>query len=357
MNVGDIVDEKYQLESEIGQGSFGTVFLAKQVQIDRTVALKVLLPWVKADQAMRHRFRREAKLASVLRNEHTIDIFDFGETSEGDLYIVMEYLEGAPLDVVLKEEVSMNPSRVKHIALQTLHSLQEAHDKGIVHRDLKPDNIFLCNNALQKDFVKVFDFGIAKIVGGGQGALKETTKLTVTGGTVGTPVYMSPEQCRGQDLSPASDIYSLGIVLYECLTGTVPFEDSNPVQTMMMHNNAEVPPLPDELASTEVGKAIMKSLNKKISDRFATADAFAAALKGEQIPEEKPGASVTHPNESSRTPVETGSGSSSTSRPSPVSGSSQPAAQIAGIPLWAALLGVLVLGVFIGVGVFLILQK
>jgi len=293
MKVGDTVDGRYLIEAELGRGSFGTVYQARQTAFDRKVALKVLLPWVSADQAMRHRFKREAQLASRLKSSHTIDIFDFAESQDGALYIVMEYLEGEPLDALLKRESRLAPERVASIGAQTLESLDEAHRIGIVHRDLKPDNIFVCNNAAQEDFVKVFDFGIAKIIGSGQGQLKETTKLTVTGGTVGTPVYMSPEQCRGQELTPASDFYSLGIVLYESMVGKVPFEDPNPVQTMMAHNSRPVPPLPPELADTPLGRAVMKSLAKLPDQRFLSAAEFRAAILGEATPVDLRSSSVS----------------------------------------------------------------
>ncbi|MEK6233583.1 MAG: serine/threonine protein kinase, partial [Planctomycetales bacterium] len=179
---------------------------------------------------------------------------------------------------ILRDEGKLSVERTAHIAKQALQSLAEAHKKQVVHRDLKPDNIFLCNNEGQQDFVKVFDFGIAKIIGDGAGMIEDNTKLTVAGGTVGTPVYMSPEQCRGQELTAASDLYSLAVVLYECINGKVPFEDANPVQTMMMHNSTPVPPLPPEIQNEKLGQAIMKALNKKADDRFESAEAFSHFL-------------------------------------------------------------------------------
>ena len=158
-------------------GSFGGVYRARQTTIDRLVAIKVLQPRGKVDDEMKQRFKREAKLSSHLNSPHAIRIYDFGETEEQKMYIVMEYLDGLPLDALLRKEGPMPPGRVTNLVQQVLDSLGEAHKLGIVHRDLKPDNIFVCNNATQTDFVKVFDFGIAKVITGGQGGtLKETAK-------------------------------------------------------------------------------------------------------------------------------------------------------------------------------------
>jgi serine/threonine-protein kinase len=195
------------------------------------------------------------------------------------MFIVMEYLEGLPLDKLLRQEGAMSVERVTHIVRQILDSLIEAHKLGIVHRDLKPDNIFVCNSSTQRDFVKVFDFGIAKVVGGaGSGTLKETAKLTMIGGTVGTPAYMSPEQCCGEDLTQASDLYSLSIVIYELLSGMLPFEDANPVRTMMKQINEPPAPLPVHLATTALGKAMLRSLSKSPVDRFPSGVEFLEAL-------------------------------------------------------------------------------
>lgn len=280
MEVGTVIDGKFKIEKELGRGSFGGVYRAKQMNIDRTVALKLLQPRGKADNEMRQRFKREAKLSFELRSPHSIRIHDFGETQSGQMFIVMEYLEGLPLDKLLRQEGAMSPERVTRIVRQILDSLIEAHQLGIVHRDLKPDNIFVCNNATQTDFVKVFDFGIAKVVGGGgAGTLKETAKLTMIGGTVGTPAYMSPEQCCGETLTQASDLYSLAIVIYELLTGKLPFEDANPVRTMMKQINESPPPLPAHLANTALGKATMRTLAKGPTDRFPSGVEFLEALE------------------------------------------------------------------------------
>ncbi|MEL6181046.1 MAG: serine/threonine-protein kinase, partial [Myxococcota bacterium] len=272
MQPGDVIEGKYKIEAKLGQGSFGAVYRATQTSIGRTVAIKVLIPRSQNDDELRHRFRREAKLSSQLNSPHTINIHDFGTLQDNRMYIVMEFLEGMPLDRLIKKEKRLAPARAARIAQQTLLSLGEAHALGIVHRDLKPENIFICDNMPTPDYVKVFDFGIAKVVTGGKGGtLKETAKLTMAGGTVGTPAYMSPEQCYGKQLTGSSDLYSLGIVMYEMVTGRLPFENANPVQTMMRQINDPPPPLPPEIAETKLGQAIIHALEKKPENRFKTA--------------------------------------------------------------------------------------
>ena len=280
MQPGEVLYGKYHIESKLGQGSFGAVYRARQTPIDRTVAIKVLIPRSQNDEELRHRFKREAKLSSQLNSPHSIKIHDFGELEDNRMFLVMEFLEGTPLDKMIKQERAMPPMRVARIAHQVLLSLDEAHKLGIVHRDLKPENIFICSNMQTHDFVKVFDFGIAKVVTGGKGGtLKETAKLTMAGGTVGTPAYMSPEQCYGKALTGVSDLYSLGIVMYEMLTGRLPFENANPVQTMMRQINDPPPAMPEAIAATGLGQAVMKVLEKKPEGRFVDAAEFAQAVE------------------------------------------------------------------------------
>ncbi len=377
LQLGQIFQGKYIIEREVGRGSFGAVYLAREEGRPEPLAIKVLLPWVREDKETRHRFRREAKLATHLTNAHNVRVFDFGETDDGDLYIVMEFLEGLPLDQVLAEEGILPPERVERIVRQTLISLGEAHQLGIIHRDLKPPNIFICTTPEGDDLVKVFDYGIAKIVGGEHpGSLKETTKLTVRGGLVGTPVYMSPEQCRGEPLTGASDLYSLGIVMYELLTGDVPFEHANPVQVMIMHNNAEVPPLPNSLQESLLGRVMRRALQKDVTKRFRTAEEFREALEGllnlDEISSTRETTADTPESAYRATeilpPLEPGSLSgevngdgyfepSSQERPGVQTGQSEPNA--AHIPIWVWFLVagfVLMFGLVVVLG-FLVIQK
>lgn len=282
MQSGTMIGGRYRVEREIGRGSFGIVYLADDLQSGEPRAIKILLPWAAQNESLRHRLRREAKLASHLTGPHIVRIYECDEAADGNVYLVMEYLEGRELDLELRDYGPLSPDRTAAIATQVLDALTEAHTLGVIHRDLKPNNIFLCTDRDARDFVKVFDFGIAKV--SGSGSLMETAKLTLQGGVMGTPVYMSPEQCRGEALTPASDFYSLGIVLYELLTGQVPFDDKNPVQILLMHNNQPVPPLPNNLARTALGTAISRALEKDPLDRFASAADFAAAIAGQDIP-------------------------------------------------------------------------
>ena len=283
LQTGVIFQDRYRIQCEVGRGSFGIVYAAEDLQNGQTVAVKILLPWTRTNESLRHRLKREAKLTRLLKSPHAVRILDLEEVPGGDLYIVMEFLSGEELSQVLLREKRLSPQRTAEIARQTLDALGEAHALGVIHRDLKPSNIFICRNPDGSDMVKVLDFGIAKVAGTEDGkGLAETTRLTSPGGVLGTPTYMSPEQCRGESLTPASDFYSLGIVLYELVTGRLPFDDPSAVQVLMLHNTAPLPPLPVELARTALGRAITRSLEKDPRTRFQSAAEFAAALDPSQ---------------------------------------------------------------------------
>jgi serine/threonine-protein kinase len=244
MQDGQIFQQRYRIQREVGRGSFGIVYAADDLQSGQTVAIKILLPWVRGDEGLRHRLKREARLTRMLASPHAVRIFDLDETPDGDLFIVMEFLDGQELNMLLAREGRLKPERAVEIGRQALEALGEAHRLGVIHRDVKPHNIFICRGGSGGDQVKVLDFGIAKVAGTGDGSgLMETTRLTAPGNILGTPAYMSPEQCRGEALTAASDFYSLGVVLYEMATGHVPFHDNNPVQVLMLHNMQPVPPL------------------------------------------------------------------------------------------------------------------
>lgn len=293
LQTGVVFQDRYRVQCEVGRGSFGIVYAAEDLQNGQTVAVKVLLPWTRANESLRHRLKREAKLTRLLKSPHTVRILDLEEIPGGDLYIVMEFLAGEELSQLLKREKRLSPARASEIARQTLDALGEAHAMGVIHRDMKPHNIFICRNPDDSDMVKVLDFGIAKVAGTEDGSgLTETTRLTVPGGVLGTPHYMSPEQCRGEPLSPASDFYSLGIVLYELVTGRLPFDDPSAVEVLMLHNTAPPPPLPPEIAPTALGRAIVRSLEKDPRARFHTAAEFMAAISSSNFqPAMKPSVS------------------------------------------------------------------
>jgi serine/threonine-protein kinase len=280
LTAGQTLNDRYEIHREIGRGSYGVVYLVRDQATGETLAVKVLHPWADADEAIRRRLQREAKLTGMLNSPSAVRVYDLQQMPDGRLFIVMEYLDGRELSEVLRHEGPFRPKRVAQIARQILDALFEAHQLGVIHRDLKPQNIMLCGTSGETDIVKVLDFGIAKVAGPADGGIRESTKLTVQGGVLGTPVYMSPEQCRGLPLTPASDIYSLGVVLYELLTGHPPLDDPNPVRVMMLHHQTPPPPLPPAVGETLIGRAVMRALEKDPARRFASAAEFRMAIDG-----------------------------------------------------------------------------
>ncbi len=209
----------YVVRKKVGQGGMGAVYLAEHPRIGRQVAIKVLLPELSKNPQVVQRFFTEAKSSSEIRNQHIIDILDFGELSDGLSYIIMEWLEGQSLRDALRAG-KFDLDRAVHIAIGIGRALGSAHARGIVHRDLKPDNIFLIPRGDDPDFVKVLDFGIAKLMQQEESAHDIKTQ---TGALIGTPAYMSPEQCRGQAVDQRTDIYALGVIMYNMFTGKQPF--------------------------------------------------------------------------------------------------------------------------------------
>ncbi len=246
----------------------GLVYRARHTVLNKLLAVKVLRPDVSGDEEIMKRFRQEAQSASAIGNQHIIDISDFGTLPDGATYFVMEYLDGQDLTGAI-EGGALNEGRAIHIMGQLCRALAAAHEGGIVHRDLKPDNIFLIHRGDDQDFVKVLDFGIAKVGSG-------TQKLTKAGQVFGTPHYMSPEQCAGRGIDHRTDIYAMGVILYEMVCGRVPFDADNlmGVLTQHMYENP-IPPreLPPPAASVSSGleAVILKCLAKAPEGRYATA--------------------------------------------------------------------------------------
>ena len=211
----------YVVRRKVGEGGMGTVYLAEHPRISRRVAIKVLHPEMQRTPGAAARFLTEARASSEIRNEHVIEILDFGEIQEGEPYLTMEWLEGSTLGERLRQEGKLPFARALHVLEGAGRALSAAHAKGVVHRDLKPDNVFLVERNGDRDFVKVLDFGIAKIVQR-EGSLANFR--TQTGAVLGTPPYMSPEQGNGAaGIDHRSDIYSLGVMAYELVTGRLPF--------------------------------------------------------------------------------------------------------------------------------------
>jgi serine/threonine protein kinase len=279
--VGRTLDEKYRLDEQLGTGGMGTVYRATHLLIDRPVAIKVLNPRYVEDEAAQTRFRREARAAGRLQHANAVTVTDFGTTSDGLVYIVMELLEGQTLRDVLAREAPLDVARAVSIMLQISSAVAAAHAAGIIHRDLKPANIFIVQRKDAPPFVKVLDFGIAKLAAE---ALDDDddpqVTLTQVGAMIGTPRYMSPEQCDGASLTPAADVYSLGIILYEMLTGTTPFNGTSPLAIAIKHSSQQ-PRSPREFVATipaALESVVLHTLEKSPESRPQDAEAFRQEL-------------------------------------------------------------------------------
>ncbi|HYO99820.1 MAG TPA: serine/threonine-protein kinase [Pyrinomonadaceae bacterium] len=276
---GQVLDEKYRLDRRLGEGGMGTVYHATHLLIDRPVAVKVLHPRFVEDEAAQERFRREARAAGRLRHTNAVTVTDFGRTAEGFVYIVMELLEGRNLREVLAFESPMEGGRAVALMLPVAAAVEAAHESGVIHRDLKPANIFIVQPKNAPPVVKVLDFGIAKLAADTVDD-SEQNALTQTGVMIGTPRYMSPEQCDGAHLTPASDVYSLGIILYEMLTGTTPFTGPSPLAVALQHSS-KPPRRPTELVPNippELERIVLHALEKNPLNRPPDAGAFRREL-------------------------------------------------------------------------------
>jgi serine/threonine-protein kinase len=272
--VGRTLNNRYLVKRKIGEGGFGAVFEGMQVATERPVALKVLHPQSLSDPTVVARFRREAESCSKLRNPHTVVIYDFDQTEDGVLYLAMELVRGQSLQDIQRAFGMVPVERCLRILDQVADALGEAHAKGIVHRDMKPENIMV-EERDGEDFVKVLDFGIAKIKSGDGG--KDAPALTAIGQTVGTLEFMSPEQLRGKPLDGRSDIYALGMVSYEMLTGELPFNKSKSTTEIIQFHLQEPPPPPSSLKPEAgipevVDELVQKMCAKSRDDRHTTTD-------------------------------------------------------------------------------------
>jgi serine/threonine-protein kinase len=275
--VGATLDHKFRLDEKVGEGGMGKVYRATHVYLNQTVAVKVLHHHLSSDEVALERFRREARAAAQIHHPNAIAVTDFGVTQEtGMAYLVMEFLEGVELRQKLYNDKKLSFEEVFYIAQQTCAALDAAHARGIIHRDLKPDNIWLLPSEDGIPRVRVIDFGIAKLR-----ASAEMSQLTKQGMLIGTPFYMSPEQCRGEELDARSDIYSLGVIIYEMLTGNVPFQSSTPIGVLLKHVNEAPPPMyqsrPDIPASVE--EVVLRALRKRSEDRQVSAAQLAQEME------------------------------------------------------------------------------
>ncbi|MFT7625358.1 MAG: serine/threonine protein kinase [Myxococcota bacterium] len=275
--IGKTIDNRYTISRSIGEGGMARVYQAAQTVLGRDVALKILHPHISQKSVAVSRFFREARAAAQLRHTNTIRVFDAGSSADGLVYMAMELLHGHTVNSVILREGRLQVRRAIRIAVQICMSLAEAHDRGLVHRDLKPENIFLTREVGRRDLVKVLDFGIVKLMDD-----PELLHLTTTGSTPGTPYYMSPEAGMSKPVSPRSDLYSLGVILFEMLTGKRPFEATNPVQVVVQHLT-EPPPYmnavaPEAAISERLEVIVARLLAKDPEQRYATAYDVAEAL-------------------------------------------------------------------------------
>ncbi len=281
--VGETLDGRYFVQRKIGEGGMGVVFAVRHAVIERPLAVKVLKREVMRDDATLRRFVQEARAASRIGHPNIVDVTDFGKTPEGLTYCVMEFVDGQTLSHTIRYASPFPLVRVIRIAAQIARALGVAHDKGIVHRDLKPENVFLVDRDGRPDFVKIVDFGIAKVAPLPGDANPNQPRLTKVGSVFGTPEYMAPEQAAGRgDTDGRVDIYALGVIVYEMLTGRVPHKGDSMVRTLAMQMlDPIVPPSlarPDLPISPEVEAVVMMALAKKRDQRYQTMGELLAAL-------------------------------------------------------------------------------
>ncbi|HEV8551383.1 MAG TPA: serine/threonine-protein kinase [Polyangiaceae bacterium] len=278
----EILGGQFRVLEKIGTGGMGSVYKASQPAMNRMVAIKILHPKLAGRKDLTSRFRREARAMSQLTHPNTAKVFMYGEAEEdGSLYIVMELLEGKNLNQTVRKEGPMPMERAIPILIQVCGALQEAHDLGIVHRDLKPENIFLSKQGGIIDYPKVLDFGLAKVTE--RQMQPGSVILTQEGMVFGTPEFMSPEQAQGRVLDARSDIYSLAVILYEVLTGKLPFSARTPMEYIQKHVMEPATPLnervPERKFPRGLEEVLGRALKKKPDERFQSAAEFGEALR------------------------------------------------------------------------------
>ncbi|MEP7122033.1 MAG: protein kinase [Byssovorax sp.] len=273
--VGQIVEGRYKVERIVGKGGMGTVYAVRHIVVGKVAAMKVLKTGVERADGVLQRFVREAQTANLVKSRHIVEITDFGQLANGLFYVVMELLEGEDLTRAMKPG-KLGRADLVHIFVQVAEALALAHEKGIVHRDLKPDNVFLVNESGDPRFVKLLDFGIAKVMAGDN----PSAGLTETGVILGTPYYMSPEQARAEVVDHRSDIYALGVMMYRAFTGRLPFVADSTMGVLTRHLT-EIPELPSRLNNVDPAteRMIMRCMEKRREARYQSMTEVADALR------------------------------------------------------------------------------
>lgn len=274
--INRVLSDRYRILQKLGEGGMGVVYLAEHVVIEKKIALKILFPDLTRRSDLVQRFMQEAKSASRINHENVIDITDFGQSPEGYVFIAMEYLVGQDLGQLLKASGPLPWTRAQPIILQIVKALRAAHERGIVHRDVKPENVFVSPRDDGREFVKVLDFGIAKVLG----LDDDAPRLTRTGMIFGTPEYMSPEQAQGQAVDHRVDIYAVGCILYHMVTGEVPFRAESFMGILSKHmlEQAVAPSVRNPTVEAAVEAVINRAMEKDPARRFQTMGEFVEAL-------------------------------------------------------------------------------
>jgi serine/threonine-protein kinase len=276
--IGQLVDGRYRVERIVGRGGMGTIYACRHVVVGKTFAMKVLRAGIERSEEILQRFIREAQAANAIKSRHICEMSDFGQLQNGAFYVVMELLDGMSLTRALRERHLVRRD-IKHVFIQIAETLQKAHDQQIIHRDLKPDNVVLVVDEDDPFFVKLVDFGIAKVM------QSKASNLTETGVILGTPYYMSPEQARGDPIDHRSDIYALGVMMYRAFTGRLPFVADTAMGVLTRHltQKPQLPSLITEI-DTAAERLILRCLEKVPIDRFQSMSDVALAL--ESLPDE-----------------------------------------------------------------------
>ncbi|MFZ9887356.1 MAG: serine/threonine-protein kinase, partial [Myxococcota bacterium] len=278
--IGQVVNRNFRIESLLGVGGMGKVYKARQLSLDKTVVIKILHDKFRDDPQLVQRFQREAKAASRLNHPNSIQVIDFGQDEHNTLFMAQEFLEGVDLFTVLRREGPLPKERLARIMMQVCSALAEAHENNVIHRDLKPENIMVEDRRGQRDFVKVLDFGIAKI----QDPDEKGQALTQAGMVCGTPEYMSPEQARGMALDARSDLYSVGVLVYQLATGELPFQADTPIGIVTKHILEQpVPPsqrVPGVSVDAGLERIILRAMVKDTAQRYQTAAEMASDFEG-----------------------------------------------------------------------------